>query len=113
MTMAYTFKTLDFPSATKTEAFAINENGQIVGFYVDSTGLMHGFLDQNNVFTTIDDPLGTNNPLFGNSAATGINNPGTIVGYYFDATGIAHGCIESKCTLSTVYVLAAVRAARG
>jgi uncharacterized membrane protein len=42
----YTFTTLDgFPGDTYgAEAFSINDAGQIVGAYVDSSHLMHGYL---------------------------------------------------------------------
>jgi hypothetical protein len=39
-----------------------------------------------NVFTTLDDPLATND-----TEAHGINNSGQIVGYYLDANRHAHG----------------------
>jgi probable HAF family extracellular repeat protein len=100
--MAYSFISINFPGAIKTAALGINENGQIVGLYVDVAGTTHGYLDQNNVFTTIDDPLGTNSTKFGNSVATGVNNPEQIVGYYFDPTGVAHGFIDNKGTFTTL-----------
>ena len=37
-------KTFDFPGATHTRAFGINDVGEIVGEYVDSSGRTHGFL---------------------------------------------------------------------
>jgi hypothetical protein len=42
---SYTFTPLDVPfsGATDTEAFGINDQGQIVGDYLDSSG-GHGFL---------------------------------------------------------------------
>ena len=100
--MAYSFVSINFPGATKTEALGLNENGKIVGLYTDPTGVTHGFLDQNNVFTTIDDPLGTNSTQFGNSVATGVNNPGEIVGYYFDSTGLAHGFLDNEGIFATL-----------
>jgi probable HAF family extracellular repeat protein len=38
-----TFVQIDFPGATHTEAYGINNRGQIVGFYVDAMGAQHGF----------------------------------------------------------------------
>jgi probable HAF family extracellular repeat protein len=105
--MAYIITTVDFPStaktvAVKTEALGINENGQIVGLYVDATNVTHGFLAQDTGFTTIDDPLGSTMPGIGSSVATGINDPGQIVGYYFDASHHAHGFLDSKGTFTTI-----------
>jgi probable HAF family extracellular repeat protein len=37
-------QTFDFPSAQHTRAFGVNDSGEIVGEYVDSSGHTHGFL---------------------------------------------------------------------
>jgi probable HAF family extracellular repeat protein len=65
--LPYTFTSINVPGSTSTNAFGINNTGQIVGAYTDSTGT-HGFLDTNGVFTTL--------PF----VPTGINNVGQIVG---------------------------------
>jgi len=39
-----TFTTIDVPGAISTVASKINNKGQIVGYYQDSTGQFHGFL---------------------------------------------------------------------
>ena len=44
------------PLANGTEAFGINNAGQIVGFYHDASGVSHGFLYSGGVYTTIDYP---------------------------------------------------------
>jgi probable HAF family extracellular repeat protein len=61
-----------------TAATDINDRGQIVGYYGDSTGI-HGFLYSEGVYTTIDDPSATSN-----TTPTGINDRGQIVGFYDD-----------------------------
>ncbi len=82
-----TFTTFADPlAAFGTFAQAINDAGQIVGFYVDSSNVDHGFLYFDGVFTTIDDPLGAQGTV-----ATGVNNLGQVVGYYKDAGGAYHG----------------------
>jgi len=53
-----------------TDPIAINDLGRIVGSYVDSGGVVHGFLDSGNTFTT----------LSGFSQPNDINNAGVIVG---------------------------------
>jgi probable HAF family extracellular repeat protein len=50
------FTTIDVPGATTTNARGINDSGQVVGTYVDSTGT-HGFLYTDGSFTTIDVPV--------------------------------------------------------
>jgi probable HAF family extracellular repeat protein len=76
------FTTLDDPSAsTITDAFGINDAGQIVGFFNNASGI-HGFLRSGSNFTTLDAPMTTNR-----TEALGINIAGTIVGEYTDSTG--------------------------
>ena len=38
------FTTIDFPGAVLTNAQGINDQGEIVGFYTDTTGRTHGFV---------------------------------------------------------------------
>ena len=39
-----------------TTAAAINNGGEIAGFYVDAGGVFHGFVDNGGTFMTIDPP---------------------------------------------------------
>lgn len=64
----YTFSTLDDPLGTEgTHAIGINDEGQIVGCYYDSSDFMHGFLATGfastfaNAYTcvTLDNLFGT------------------------------------------------------
>ncbi|MBV8119039.1 MAG: hypothetical protein JO081_03755, partial [Alphaproteobacteria bacterium] len=57
--------------AISTMALGINNEGQIVGAFVDSTG-EHGFLDTDGSFTTIDPP----GSLLFEFEANGINDMG-------------------------------------
>jgi probable HAF family extracellular repeat protein len=66
--LRYTITPFDVPGSTSTNALGINNSGQIVGYYTDSAGAQHGFLDTNGAFTTL--------PF----VPTGINNVGQIVG---------------------------------
>lgn len=76
------FTTIDFPDAVETKAFGINNAGQIVGFYKDSSGDVHGFLLDSGTFSSIDFPGAT-----AESQAFGINNAGQIVGQYDEKSG--------------------------
>jgi uncharacterized membrane protein len=63
-----------------TQAFGINDRGQIVGFYIGPPPFFaHGFVLDKSGFTTIDFPGGANTFR---TEARGINNPGQIVGTY-------------------------------
>ena len=96
-----TYTTLDDPLGTNgTMPEGINDNGQIVGDYLDSAGniLFHGFLYSNGTYTTLDDPLGTNGTI-----PWRINNNGQIVGTYYDNVGSgAHGFLYSNGTYTTL-----------
>ena len=70
---------LDFPEATFTQALGLNNNGQIVGAYMDSQGLTHGFLYtvSSGQYATVDNPHGV-----GTTIVNGINDAGDLVGFY-------------------------------
>jgi len=84
--MTVTYKTLDDPlGADGTIPRGINDNGQIVGFYIDSSGYVDdGFIynTRTGKYKTLDDPLGTEG-----TDAFGINDNGQIVGGYMDGNG--------------------------
>ena len=78
------FTSLSDPLGTNgTAAVAINNNGQIVGYYLDSSNVQHGFVYSDGIYTTIDDPLGTHGTVL-----TGINDLGEVVGYYLDNSSL-------------------------
>jgi probable HAF family extracellular repeat protein len=83
----FSFTQIDAPGATDTSARGINDAGQIVGTFSDSTGF-HGFLNAGGSFTQIDVPDATNTQAFG------INDAGQIVGLFIDSTG-EHGFLAT------------------
>ncbi len=89
------FTTLDFPGAQDTSAFAINNAGAIVGFYIINNTGPHAFLYQGGTFTTIDFPGS------GYTLATSINNHGIVAGLFSSSTGV-HGFIYSKGTFAQI-----------
>jgi hypothetical protein len=107
------FTNFDDPFATQSQLSAghgidvlgVNDAGNIVGYYYDSSGFSHGFLhsgtDYTAGFITVDDPLA--DPAHGGTAVSGINNVGEIVGYYFDSAGHAHGFIHTGTDYSSGY----------
>ena len=65
----------------QTEAAGINNAGVIVGNYLDSAQLSHGFRwSESDGFTTVDFPQTTP----GDNAATALNNAKVIVGNFLD-----------------------------
>jgi probable HAF family extracellular repeat protein len=87
-----TFTTLDDPLGIDTEAGGINNSGSIVGDYVDSHNVVHGFL---RGYTTLNDPAGGKGILEG-TVAEGINSLGQIVGFYINSHGVEHGFLLSN-----------------
>jgi uncharacterized membrane protein len=89
--------TLDFPAASDTYAFGINESGTVAGFWdiLDSSGnplVSHGFTWNNGNFTQVDFPGA------GDTAVLGINARGDLVGEWdtgITAT-IGHGFVSTK-----------------
>jgi uncharacterized membrane protein len=86
---AGSFSAIDFPGASSTEAFGINDAGLIVARYAlggqDPVLNGHGFLLQKGTFTSFDFPGGVaTTPL-------DINDAGQVVGFYHDTSGNDHG----------------------
>jgi probable HAF family extracellular repeat protein len=125
---SYTFTTIDDPNATNgTNAWRINDSGQIVGFY-DNPTIRHGFVYSDGTFTTVDDSSAKQTQLFGINdagqivgysefrsfldsggsfttingiAAFGINDAGQIVGRYCDRSG-CHGSVDNGGSITTI-----------
>jgi len=84
-----------FPGGSGTQAFGINKSDQIVGSYLDGSGVMHGFVLSSPLgpvshWKTIDDPNG-----IGSTILNGINNAGDLVGFYTDAAGNTDGMLAT------------------
>lgn len=84
----YSFTAIDFPGASSTVPFSINNNGQIVGHFRVG-GSDHGFLYSGSNFTTIDAPAATTQ-----TQAFGINDGGQIVGAFIGSDG-EHGFLDT------------------
>ena len=72
---------IDFPGGVGTKVSAINNRGQMVGYY-DTEDARRGFTLRNGRFTKIDPP-GSLTTL-----PSGIDNRGRIVGGYLDPNGV-------------------------
>jgi len=95
------YTTIDFPGATDTAECCsailnINNEGQIVGGYLDTRGNGHGFLLDEGHFTTIDFP----GSIY--TEALGINPQGRIVGEYLDAANVSHGFLLKQHVFRTI-----------
>jgi probable HAF family extracellular repeat protein len=91
-----TMQTLAFPSqgVTVTQAFGVNNAGQVVGQYNDAMGTTHGFLYANGVYHTIDFTGMTQDGKPATATTVnGINDKGQIVGFYMAANGNTVGFV--------------------
>lgn len=64
------YTNFDVPGAANTIGLGINDHGVVAGFYDDSHGNSHGFIDQNGHFTKI------NVPGAASTSVDGINDMG-------------------------------------
>lgn len=90
---------IDYPGATTTLAFGINQWSSIVGEYTDSSGNTHGFELKDGKFTTIDVPGAVR------TQATSISNKGVIVGIYYTTnspSGNANGFVLQNGAFTTI-----------
>ena len=90
------FTSVTVPGATETEVTGTairrqgNGEGDIVGFYVDSRGVNHGFLkDTAGKITTIDVPGSTGTWVYGIELSAAY-----IAGSYTDSNLVAHGFLR-------------------
>lgn len=85
-TTTETYRSVEIPNAAQQTASGVNDSGELVGYYSDSTGVVHGYLQSGGIFTTLDVPF----PTAIGTSAFGIDNAGDIVGFWSDAT-TGHG----------------------
>ncbi len=89
----YNFVSIEYPGAAVTYAMDINDNGKILGVYLDNDFISHPFFYANGTFK----PIGTGTVLQASSTeAFRLNNHGDVVGDFLDLSGPAgatHGYI--------------------
>ena len=85
----------DYPGASLTVGYGINDAEVVVGIYVDGNGVQHGYQKEGNTLTSLDYP--GNDSL----AAFGISNDGVIEGAY-GINGRAHGFLLDNGVYTTV-----------
>jgi hypothetical protein len=91
--------TFDYPGAgNNTLPQKINERGDIVGEFIDSSGVTRGFVrfSDGSFSAPIVDP----NDTVGFTEGRGINNPRTVVGDYVISDGTVHSFLLSGGTFT-------------
>ncbi len=85
-----TYTIIDFPGSTKTGLSAVNDEGDMLGWYDDVDGVTHAFLLRHGRFSTIDVPGATF------TRGNALNDRGDIVGWYDDVDGMEHAFVQPK-----------------
>jgi len=79
-------------TVTRTSPRSLNKHGTLAGFFVDTSGLEHGFImDKNNVQVIDADSSGT-------TALEGINKKELVTGQVTDSSGNPHSFIYNTAT---------------
>ncbi len=76
-----------YPSAIETELDGISSAGDVVGFFADQAGVVHGFLVNSRWSIQIDVPGATG------TYAIALNSENYVVGRYTDHKGETHGFV--------------------
>jgi len=84
------------PGSVAALATGITSTGEIVGAYGDTSGVVHGFVDNAGTFTTIDFPGATGTAVFQ------MNASGVIVGEYTDTSNNNHGFVDNAGTFTSI-----------
>src|ERR1022692_1384289 len=83
-------------SGQGTVPFGILDEGSILGWYIDSSNVHHGFLrSPAGAITTFDAP-GAGTGSGQGTFPQGINSALVIVGTYVDTSGVYHGFLRSS-----------------
>ncbi|HEY7001498.1 MAG TPA: hypothetical protein VH330_07135 [Candidatus Udaeobacter sp.] len=91
--------TFDYPGAgNNTLPQKINERGDIVGEFIDPSGVTRGFVRFSN--GSFSDPIVDPNDTVGFTEGRGINNPRTVVGDYVISDGTVHSFLLSGDTFT-------------
>src|SRR5215471_13363651 len=83
----------DFPGTSGvTQAFAIDNAGDVVGVYTNDAGASRGFLRRHTgTITALPPAPGAGTESGQGTFPTGITDSGQIVGFYVGGDGVAHG----------------------
>jgi hypothetical protein len=84
------FTTIRVPGSVTTQALGLDDQGRVVGDYLDKKGVYHGYLWKRGRFTKLDVPRSTGTTI------VGLNDRGETVGNYLGADGTRHGFFRDR-----------------
>ena len=79
-----------------TAAYDINNAGQVVGWFTDTSGNAHGFTKNGSSYQIVYIAGGNNTQIDGE------NNLGQLVGTYYDSSGNEHGFLMTGSIVTTI-----------
>jgi len=88
-TSSYSFFTAPAAAPNSTFPSCINSKNEVAGYYVDPSGVYHGFLNAYGSIVTIDVPGATD------TFPDGINNRGVVEGQIVSSGGALEGYVEN------------------
>ncbi len=83
--------TLTVPGADSTQAFGINDKGEVVGTYTVGAATFGFTWTAGGGFRTLSDPHGARSTV-----VSGVNNAGDLVGSYVASQGGTHGFLATR-----------------
>jgi probable HAF family extracellular repeat protein len=107
------YKTLTVPGSIAAHIFSVNSKGQVVGDYIEDSGVKHGFVDTAGVFVNVDFPGSVD------TSVSDINTSGDVVGTWGDEASVhgigkEHGFIQQQGAFTSIdFPGAALTAAMG
>lgn len=104
-TLTFTFKDVhSFKAAQETDTYGINNQGVIVGDYVDSTGIQHGMILTGTKVTKADHPNCAGTPGTTGTSFYAINSAGVAAGWCTENGGTEIGYTYSKGKFTNVTI---------
>jgi probable HAF family extracellular repeat protein len=96
----YTFKAVNYPGASNTQIFAVNNASHYVGAFYDAQVNGHAMYFDGKTLAALD-PSGVIGTA-PNSFAFSLNNRGDIAGSYTDASGSYHGYLYNHGKITDI-----------
>jgi probable HAF family extracellular repeat protein len=81
---SYSISELNYPGASRTAAYGINNSVQVVGHFGPDAPNDYAFVYNNNIFGSYSAPGAA--PAYGGTYFSGISNNGRMIGTYFDTS---------------------------
>jgi len=96
----YTFTAVNYPGASNTQIFAVNNAGRYVGAFYDAQVNGHAMYFDGKTLSALDPNgvIGTAPQSF----AFSLNNRGDIAGSYTDASGASHGYLYNHGRITDI-----------